>query len=240
MPSPFRLIVFDLDGTLVDSRRDLAESVNQLIREYGGRQLDEDVVGRLVGEGVRRWVPRALEAAGISSFPLDAIDRFISIYQIRLLNHTRAYDGIPEMLAHAAAVAELAVLTNKLRPATVKLLEGLGLARFFTRIGGAEGPYPPKPAPQGLQALMTGVGVTPTETLLVGDSPIDLQTARNAGVPICLARYGYGFVDMSPEISLGTLSALSERGVALGGVSGAEIFIDRPEDLLAILTSITP
>ena len=225
MPSPFRSIVFDLDGTLVDSRRDLAESANQLIRECGGKPLPEEVVGGMVGEGVRVWVPRALGVAGVRPIPADALDRFIALYEARLLNHTRAYEGFPDTLAQLATVAELAVLTNKLRRATVKILEGLGLARFFTQIGGIDGSYPPKPAPQGLQLLMARAGATPAETLLVGDSPIDLQTARNAQARICIARYGFGYVEASPET-----------------LPGDELFINQPAELLSILdlTAISP
>lgn len=222
---PIRLIVFDLDGTLVDSRRDLAESANQLIRECGGTPLSEETVGQLVGAGVRHWVPRALAAAGVRSVPPQALERFISIYETRLLVHTRAYPGWPETLAQLAETAELAVLTNKLQQATVKILEGLGLARFFTQVGGVGGSYPPKPAPEGLQALMARAGATPAETLLVGDSAVDAQTARNAGVRLCLARYGYGFVEMLPE-----------------ALRADDVFIDRPEELLARLnrTAIRP
>jgi phosphoglycolate phosphatase len=214
MTAPFRLIVFDLDGTLVDTRRDLAESANTLIGELGGLPLNEEVIGRMVGTGVSVWLKQALTMAGVASIPANALDRFIAIYDKRLLNHTQAYEGMPQAIERLAAVAELAVLTNKMRQATVKILEGLGLSNFFTQIGGVDGPYPPKPAPDGLQAFMQHAAVGPSETVLVGDSPIDLQTARNADTQICLARYGFGYSDMSSA-----------------EFRGDELFIDRPGEL---------
>ena len=220
---PFRLVVFDLDGTLVDTRRDLAESTNSLIREYGGAPLSEEAIGGMVGHGVGIWLERALTSAGITPCPPGALERFVSIYDQGLLNHTRAYDGMSRALEQVSAVAEMAVLTNKLRRATVKILEGLGLARFFGQIGGVDGPYPPKPAPDGLQVLMARVAVAPAETLLVGDSPVDLHTARNAGARICMARYGFGFVDMPPE-----------------DLRGDELFINRPAELPALLGPVGP
>lgn len=217
---PFTLVVFDLDGTLVDTRQDLAEATNVLIGELGGRTLDETLIGGMVGQGVSIWLERALTTAGITPYPASALERFIAIYDERLLNRTRPYEGVPEMLEQAAATAQLAVLTNKMRRATVRILEGLGLAKYFTHIDGVDGPYPPKPAPDGLQALMKQAGADASRTLLVGDSPIDLHTARNAGARICVARYGFGYVE-TPS----------------GELTGDEFFIDQPIELAALLGS---
>jgi phosphoglycolate phosphatase len=219
MSTPFRLIVFDLDGTLVDTRRDLAESTNVLIGELGGVALPEDVIGGMVGTGVSIWLARALAMAGITPFPAQALERFSAIYDERLLVHTRAYAGMPVALERLAGVAELTVLTNKMHQATVKILEGLSLARFFTQIEGVDGLYPAKPAPEGLQAMMNRAGVRQNETVLVGDSPIDLQTARNAGTRICLARYGFGYVEAA--------------------LRGDELFVGQPDELPALLGQAT-
>jgi phosphoglycolate phosphatase len=222
MAAPFRLIVFDLDGTLVDTRRDLAEAANVLIAEHGGLPLDEAIIGGMVGTGVSIWLARALAMSGITPFPSSALERFIAIYDDRLLNHTRAYDGMLDAVERLAGQAKLAVLTNKMRHATVKILEGLGLSKFFTWIEGVDGPYLPKPAPQGLEALMQRAAARPLETVLVGDSPIDLQTARNAGTRICLARYGFGFVE-TPAAEL----------------MGDEMFVNQPDELPALLGKIS-
>jgi phosphoglycolate phosphatase len=221
MGAPFQLIVFDLDGTLVDTRRDLADSANLLITEHGGTPLDEAVIGGMVGTGVSIWLARALAMSGVTPFPASALERFVAIYDERLLNHTRAYDGMHEAVEQLAGGARLAVLTNKMRHATVKILEGLGLARYFTWIEGVDGPYPPKPAPDGLEALRQRATASPHKTVLVGDSPIDLQTARNAGTRLCMARYGFGFVEM--------------RAAAL---QGDEMFVNRPDELPALLGGI--
>lgn len=192
-PCSFRLLVFDLDGTLVDSVRDLTAAVNHLIRERGGTPLDEDRVARMVGEGAKVTVRRALDAARLACDD-DALARFLEIYDARLLDHTKPYEGIPDVLARASrAGLALAVLTNKPLAASRAVLEGTGLLPYFgALIVGGDGPWPRKPAPDGLLALIERAATNRSATLLVGDSTIDIETARSAGVPICLARYGFG------------------------------------------------
>ena len=188
------LIVFDLDGTLVDSRQDIADSANLLLEACGAAPLPEDVIARLVGNGAATLVSRAFAAAACAP-PPDALDRFLDIYGRRLLAHTRPYDGIPEVLEALASRATLAVLTNKPLAATRDILAGLDLARHFTpdRVFGGDGPLPRKPEPAGLVRLAADAGVGVEQTVLVGDSVIDWETARNAGARACMARYGFGF-----------------------------------------------
>lgn len=190
----FRLYVFDLDGTLVDSRRDLADAANALLAECGGHPLPEARVGRMVGEGAAVLVGRVFDAAGLRQ-PSDALERFLALYDDRLLNHTRAYDGIERALTALGARAPLAVLTNKPAAAARRVLDGLGLARFFEAgsIIGGDGPFPRKPDPTALQYLASAAGAAGDATLMVGDSFIDWQTATRAPAAICLARYGFGF-----------------------------------------------
>jgi phosphoglycolate phosphatase len=200
-----RLIVFDLDGTLVDSRRDLAQSANALLAECGCRQLSEDAIGRMIGEGAATLVQRAFDAAGCPP-PPAALDRFLAIYNSRLLVCTRPYDGIADVLAAFAPRTTLAVLTNKPLAPTREILDGLHLSRFFeaSRVVGGDGPFPRKPDPAGLLHLMHDAGVLPAETLLIGDSNIDWQTARAARAHICLASYGFGF----ESVDAGSLAEL--------------------------------
>ncbi len=215
------LTVFDLDGTLIDSRRDLADSANALIAERGGRTLPVDQVARMVGEGARVLVHRALSAAGLPAEDPAAVERFLAIYDSRLLNHTRPYPGIDAALNAAAAHGPVAVLTNKPRHHTDRILAGFGLAERFDEVIGGDSPFGRKPEPAGLQHLVEAHGATRETTLLVGDSPTDLRTGRAVGVAVCVARYGFGF----------RLFGSDERfeGVAL---------IDRPADLADVLAAM--
>jgi phosphoglycolate phosphatase len=193
----FSLIVFDLDGTLIDSRRDIAESANALLESCGAAPLPEERIGRMVGDGAAVLVARAFTAAGLA-VPPDALERFVAIYRERLLRHTRPYPRIPEVLADLAQRAELALLTNKPLAATKEILNGLDLARFFgPAVIAGDGTFPRKPDPSGLLHLSRAAGVLPSATVLVGDSTIDWRTARAASTAICLARYGFGFESVS-------------------------------------------
>jgi phosphoglycolate phosphatase len=198
----FALFVFDLDGTLVDSRRDLADAANALLLSCGARPLPEARIGRMVGDGAATLVARAFEASGHQQ-PPDALDRFLALYDDRLLAHTRPYPGIVEVLDALASRAQLAVLTNKPLRATRAILKGLDLARHFSagHVIGGDGPFARKPDPSGLQHIQTVAAADARSTLLVGDSLVDWRTARAASTPICLARYGFGFEGF-PEDSL--------------------------------------
>ncbi len=198
-----RLIVFDLDGTLVDSKRDLADAANQLLTESGAGSLPEEAIGQMVGNGAPVLVAKAFAAVGVTA-PDDAVARFLAIYGDRLLVHTRPYPGMREALDRLAARAtdvSLAVLTNKPLAATRTILTGLDLSRYFedAAVIGGDGPFPRKPDPAGLHFLGSRLGVSPAQTLLVGDSIVDWRTARNASATICLARYGFGFEGFPTE-----------------------------------------
>ena len=212
----FSLIVFDLDGTLVDSRRDIAESANALLETCGARPLPEDTIGQMVGAGAATLVARAFAAAGIER-PADALDRFLAIYDTRLLRHTRPYPQMPEVLEALGARTPLAVLTNKPLAATRSILAGLGLARYFDdgAIVGGDGPFPRKPDPGGLRHLVSRAGVPPSAALFVGDSIVDWRAARSASTGVCLARYGFGF-----------------EGFPVDELGPSDRLIDAPGDLL--------
>ena len=186
------LIVFDLDGTLIDSRRDLADAANALIQERGGNAIDEDRIARMVGEGAAVLVERALAAAGLERDG-DALPRFLALYDEWLLRTTKPYPGTLEMLLALIGRYRLAVLTNKPHAATVKILDGLGLLRFFDTVVGGDNPLGRKPDPAALQELMRRFAAEPRQTLVVGDSRIDLETARRAGTGVCVARFGFGY-----------------------------------------------
>lgn len=208
-----QLVVFDLDGTLVDSKRDLADSANALIAELGGVALSEDQIAAMVGEGAAVLVRRALRAAGLDPACEGALPRFLELYDERLLVHTAPYAGMADALAALAPHAAMAVLTNKPSRATGRILEGLGLRGYFRDVIGGDTAYGRKPDPAGLLALIERAGATPAATWLVGDSRIDLETARRAGVRICLARYGFGY------------------RFEAGDFDGTELFASSPADL---------
>lgn len=209
-----RLIAFDLDGTLVDSRQDLADSANQLVTERGGRPLTQDAVVGMVGEGASVLVRRALAGAELPDDPA-ALGRFLEIYDDRLLRSTRLYPGMVELVEMARQHAHVAVLTNKPLRHTERLLDGLHVRPLFDGVIGGDGPYARKPSPDGLRALMAEAGAPEQRTLLVGDSIVDWETARIAGVRSCLVTWGFGY----SRIARGTLPSgqwLAEDAAALG------------------------
>jgi phosphoglycolate phosphatase len=159
-----------------------------------------------------------LTAAGLDPGAPGALDRFVAHYEIRLTAHTRPYPGIPDALAalHASG-RTLAVLTNKPQRATSRILEILELAPMLSHIVGGDTPAGRKPDPTGLLDLIEVSGATVASTVLVGDSPIDLETARRAGTRICLARYGFGY--RFPE----------------GVLRGDELFVDSPAELVEVV-----
>jgi phosphoglycolate phosphatase len=185
-----RLIAFDLDGTLIDSSRDLANSVNELLGELGAAPLPLETVTKMIGEGAKVLIRRALAASGIPEDP-DAIGRFLEIYDQKLLDHTRPYEGITDVVRAARKHARVAVLTNKPLAPSEKVLAGLGMRDLFDDVIGSDGPYPRKPDPTALLALMERAGATPERTLMIGDSKIDYETARSAAARCCLVAYGF-------------------------------------------------
>ena len=198
----YKLIAFDLDGTLIDSRHDLALAVNDVLSERGAERLDDETVGRMVGDGARVLIERACAAAGLAVAP-DTLDRFLAAYDRRLLDHTRLYPGAAEVLAALAAKARVTILTNKPLRQARTIVDALGLAPFLTQVTGGDGPLPRKPAPDGLLGQIADAGVGADSTLYVGDSHVDLETARRAGTSICLARYGFGYDDRTRAMLLG-------------------------------------
>lgn len=186
------LIAFDLDGTLVDSRHDLADSANEMLERFGASPLSVDRITSIIGNGARQLVERALAAAGLPASAPRALEQFLEIYDRRLLDRTRPYDGILEVLRRASGHAPLAVLTNKPEAPTRRLLEAFDMAGLFRWVVGGDSGFPRKPDPAGLQHLIAASGSTPMTTLMVGDSQVDIETARRARCGICVVLYGFG------------------------------------------------
>ncbi len=216
-----RLVVFDLDGTLVDSSHDLAEATNALLAELGGAPLALDAVVSMVGEGAAVLVKRALERSGLDPEMPGALARFLELYDERLLNATRPYPGMIEAIATLGAKFRLAVLTNKPERPTLEILSGLQMRQFFDDVTGGDSAHGRKPNPAGLLDLAARAGVTASETILVGDSPVDLETSRRAGTRICLTRYGFGYRFAGTEFR------------------GDEVFVDAAAELPGAIESIS-
>ncbi len=188
------LLIFDLDGTLIDSRRDLATAVNLMRRDFGLPPLPVETVTRFVGDGVRMLVARSLEGTGFSTE--DGLRIIGPHYRAHLADETTLYDGVAEGLAmlHGAGHA-LAVATNKPTDAAEMVLEHFGLRVFFARVYGGGGAGPLKPDPAFIEKLMRETGHGCDATWMIGDHRADLEAARRAGVRSVFLTYGYGVKD---------------------------------------------
>jgi phosphoglycolate phosphatase len=184
------LVAFDLDGTLVDSATDLAAAASALTLELGGRALTRAQVVAMVGEGAALLVRRALAAAGLDEHTPQALERFLALYDERLLDTTRLYPGLRQVLDRLEPLVPLAVVTNKPAAPAVKVLDALGVRHCFIEVIGGDGPWTRKPDPAGLRSLRVHADGGPI--VLVGDSPIDAETAARAGSPFVFAAYGFG------------------------------------------------
>lgn len=219
-----KLVVFDLDGTLVDSEYDLAASVNAMLRQYGRNELPLEVIKTYIGDGAPMLVRRALGDPKDEAFLQEALLYFLNYYREHKLDSTYAYGGIAQTLEQVASfngtVRKMAVLTNKpVRPAR-DILAGLGFASRFFQIYGGNSFETKKPDPLGVRTIMQEADVLPGESVMVGDSEVDILTARNAGMWSVGVNYGFAphslervhpdvLVDTPAELGL----ALTQRGV---------------------------
>jgi phosphoglycolate phosphatase len=210
-----RLLVFDLDGTLVDSSRDIAASVNAALARVapGAAEIPLEAILSFVGEGARLLVERSLRHAGLGLSADELLPLYLECYATRLLDTTRLYPGVAEAL-DALAGTTLAVLTNKPGDLSRAILEGLGVAGRFARVCGAGDVPSRKPDPTGLLLLMAGARALPGETWMVGDSATDVDVARAAGVRVAGVTWGF---------HPGSLRA-----------AGADRLIDEPRDLASL------
>ena len=209
-------MVFDLDGTLIDSRADLAASTNDTLASYGAPRLPEDQVITFVGEGARTLVARALDAAALPAALLDeALARFLEIYGGRLLEQTHLYPDVDIVVEHAvSAGASLGVITNKPQAPTDRLLHAFGLSPHFHWVIGGDTTFGRKPDPASLIWMMNEAGFEPARTLFVGDSPVDADTARRARANFCLAAYGFGQLRQPTSLLPGEFRADSAAEIA--------------------------
>lgn len=186
------LLIFDLDGTLIDSKLDLAHAVNAARQSFGMPPLDLDTIGNYVGNGAPVLMRRAMGPDASDELVQKSLDYFLAWYDEHKLDHTRAYPGIPEALdkLHRAGV-RMAVLTNKPVRVSGRIIDGLGLSKYFARIYGGNSFEHKKPHPAGVDVLLAETGVPRERAMIVGDSAVDVRTARNARVRVCGVTYGF-------------------------------------------------
>jgi phosphoglycolate phosphatase len=185
-----QLLIFDLDGTLVDSRADLAAAVNHMRGGFGLAPLPPDTVEGYIGDGVAKLVERSLQGAPIDFG--EALRAVREYYLAHLAVHTRLYDGVGEGLRRLAAVHALAVLTNKPGDAARALLRHFDLSGLFRAVVGGGDAGALKPDPAGVYRCMASAGADAAHTWMVGDHHVDLAAAKNAGIRSAFVRYGFG------------------------------------------------
>lgn len=188
------VVVFDLDGTLIDSARDIAFCVNETLRRLGRPPIDDDMVKSFVGRGVLPLIERAMDATGGGGGPgnrsaPDALALFRELYEAHCLDHTRLYAGIPDVLA-AYGAKTLAVVTNKAEKFTLKILEGLGVRDTFSVILGGDSMDEKKPHPGPILRVLEMAGAAPARGVIIGDSSIDIAAGKAAGIWTCGVLYG--------------------------------------------------
>jgi phosphoglycolate phosphatase len=207
------LLIFDLDGTLIDSKRDLADSVNAMRVHLGESLLDDATVNSYVGNGVAALVKRALP--GRDEEELErGLRFFLDYYRDHMLDATTLYPGVREGLDELlAADVKMAVLTNKPVRFSEHLIKGLGLENHFFRIYGGNSFEEKKPHPKGIELLMEESRIGRQQTIMIGDSAVDVMTARNAQVRACGVTWGFQpetFAEAPPDFTIDDMSELVE------------------------------
>jgi phosphoglycolate phosphatase len=219
-PHQIRLLVFDLDGTLIDSRLDLIHSVNATLRHIGRPELDGDLVASFVGDGAPALVRRALGGTDTENEALlpRALEYFLAYYRQHKLDHTTVYAGIPEVLSGLAQPSNgvrrlMAVLSNKPVNPSRDILRALGLGDFFVHVYGGNSFATKKPDPLGISTLLQETGVPAAQALMIGDSAVDVLTGRNATMWTCGVTYGFAphtLKDEPPDVLVETPLELGE------------------------------
>lgn len=208
------LIIFDLDGTLIDSRLDLANAVNATRTHMGMAPLANERVYSYVGNGAPVLIRRAL-GEGISEADFElGLEFFLEYYRHHDLDHTVLYPGVQESLDRLRAAGKrMAVLTNKPVRMSRHIVDGLGVADYFFQVYGGNSFEQKKPHPIGIEALMQEAGVGLSDALMVGDSSVDIQTARNAGIKACGLTYGFQpetLADPAPDVLFDRMEQLAD------------------------------
>ena len=194
LAQPIRAFIFDLDGTLIDSKTDLVHSVNAMLREISRPELATETIAGYIGHGAPQLIASALGPDSGETERKAALAVFLAHYEKHNLDATRPYPGVEEALA-GLAKHPMAVLTNKPLKMTVQILEGLGLAKFFSAVYGGDSFEKKKPDPLGAFSILNELSTEPEHAAMIGDSDVDIQTARNARMLAVAVTYGFGNYD---------------------------------------------
>src|SRR4030081_3007281 len=191
-PHAIKLVIFDLDGTLIDSRLDLVHSLNAALRHIGRPALPDEVIASYVGDGAPILIQRALGGEVVDeALVRKGLEFFLAYYREHKHDHTTVYAGIEDALAaiqHSSnggsppGARKMAVLSNKPVIPSRAIVEALGLGPFFTHVYGGNSFATKKPDPEGARKLLEGIGVPPEQAAIIGDSHVDIRTGRNAGM----------------------------------------------------------
>jgi phosphoglycolate phosphatase len=217
-----KLLIFDLDGTLIDSREDLANSINAMLIHFGKKELPHEVIASYIGDGAPMLVRRSLGDPDDENFVQDAVLYFMSWYREHKLDNTYVYEGVKEALnaiqsSRDGKPLKMAVLSNKPVGPSRAIVEALGLGPYFFQVYGGNSFHTKKPDPAGVQALLEEAGAVAEDTIIIGDSDIDVLTARNSGIFSVGVTYG-----LAPH-------TLEE--------APPDVLIDKPHELALVLGS---
>lgn len=212
------LLIFDLDGTLIDSKADLAHSVNATLAYLGRRPLDEETISSYVGQGAPALIQRAMGQGVTPSEVARGLHFFLGYYRQHMLENTRLYPGVREALQRLAdgrgdSRRILTVLTNKWERISRDILDALGLLRLFRAVYGGNSFANKKPDPVGVYRILKETGVDSSAAMIVGDSDVDVLTGANAGIWTCGVTYGFGALDLDrrpPDLLVDSLGELAE------------------------------
>jgi phosphoglycolate phosphatase len=208
-----RALIFDLDGTLIDSEQDLIDATNAMLGELGRPELPAQTISGFIGHGAAKLVARAIGKDADEAQHAVALETFLRIYEAHKLDETRAYPSVREALSQLFPVP-MAVLTNKPTQISKSILQVLDLAKYFRAIYGGDSFATKKPDPHGAAAILEEFAVPGAAALFIGDSDVDVETARNAGMSAAVVNYGFGVHDRA--------------------AAPADIYLDRLTDLLPL------
>jgi phosphoglycolate phosphatase len=213
---PIKLIIFDLDGTLVDSSVDISNALNYAIRPYSPSEVSVEETITLIGEGVTMLVGKLIKGRGMDLDPATLLRRFFDYYRTHLTDHSATYPGVEKTL-RALSGQKKAVVSNKLEALAIQLLKTLNLLEHFDYVAGGDTNLQRKPSPVPILNVLSRFDTLPGDALFVGDSIYDMAASRAAGVRSVAALYGYG----SPGFS-----------------DGAAYSIERIEDLIDLVAGL--